>query len=161
MIEGGLQAEPVDLGEGREILRPRTEDVVSKLMDSKNKEELSTEERHDKKMRDDNVWQFEKWREMRTGLMEGEKDSLEFKMNEDEKDVITTIYADDTQSRAAAKTLEELETRNSEGLTKVCQELKALRLKVNEGKTTYMVLATQGIRRREDLSSKIKSVEKL
>ena len=88
--------------------------------------------------------------------MEGEKDSLAFKMNEDEKDVITTIYADDTQSRAAAKMLEELETRNSEGLTKVCQELKALRLKVNEGKTTYMVLATQGIRRREDLSSKIK-----
>ena len=76
-------------------------------------------------------------------------------MTEDEADVITTIYADDTQSRAAAKTKEELERRNSVGLTKVCQELKSLRLKVNEGKTTYMVFATQGIRRRENLNSQI------
>ena len=76
-------------------------------------------------------------------------------MTEDEEDVITTIYADDTQSRAAAKTKEELEQTNSVGLKKVCQELKALRLKVNEGKTTYMVLATQGIRRRENLNSQI------
>ena len=84
------------------------------------------------------------------------KDSLPYNMNEDERDVITTIYADDTQSRAAAKTLEELENRKSKGLTKVCQELKSLRLKVNEGKTMYMVLAMQGIGRREDLSTQIK-----
>ena len=68
--------------------------------------------------------------------------------------MITTIYADDTQSRAAAKTLGELERRNSEGLTKVCKELKAMRLKVNESKTVYMILATQGIRARENLENR-------
>ena len=35
-------------------------------------------------------------------------------MTEDERDVITTIYADDTQSRAAAKTIDELERRKVE-----------------------------------------------
>ena len=69
-------------------------------------------------------------------------------------DVVTTIYADDTQSRAAARTLGELEKQNSKGLTRVCQELKAMRLKVNESKTVYMILATQGIRRRENLDNK-------
>ena len=42
-------------------------------MDNKNKEQLSTEEKHDKRMREDNVWQFEKWREMRSGLREGDQ----------------------------------------------------------------------------------------
>ena len=74
---------------------------------------------------------------------------------EDPSDVVTTIFADDTQSRAAGKTKTELEKRNSEGLTKICNELKAMRLKVNEGKTTYMVLASMGRRRLEDLSSEI------
>ena len=68
---------------------------------------------------------------------------------EDPEDVVTTIYADDTQSRAASKDLKELERRNGQGITKVCNALKALRLKVNEGKTVYMVLATPGIRRRD------------
>ena len=116
---------------------------------------VSSEEKLDKRMRIENVWNFGKWRETRTGLGIGEHDGLTQKMTEDEEDMITTIYADDTKSRAAAKTKEELERRNSVGLTKVCQELKALRLKVNEGKTTYMVLATQGIRRRGNLNSQI------
>ena len=49
----------------------------------------------------------------------------------------------------------ELEERNSRGLTKVCEQLKALRLKVNEDKTTYMILATQGRRMHENLESEI------
>ena len=158
--EGELQAGLADRVE-RQIVeveletRPVVEDIVSKLIDQINKEELSSEEKLDKRMREENVWKFGTWREKRTGLVEGETDGLAQKMTEDEADVITTIYADDTQSRAAAKTKEELERRNSVGLTKVCQELKSLRLKVNEGKTTYMVLATQGIRRRENLNSQI------
>ena len=59
------------------------------------------------------------------------------------------MYADDTQSRAASKDLRELETRNGLGITKVCNELKALRLKVNEDKTVYMVLTTPGIWRKD------------
>ena len=41
------------------------------------------------------------------------------------------------------------------GLTNICEEMKSLRLKVNEHKTTYLVLATQGRRCREDLQSEI------
>ena len=74
---------------------------------------------------------------------------------EDDEDVLTTIYADDTQSRTSARSLKELERRNSVGLTKICKEMKSLRLKVNEDKTTYLVLATQGRRCREDLKSEI------
>ena len=59
-------------------------------------------------------------------------DGLHLREGEDDKDVVTTIYADDTQSRASAKTLKELEKQNREGVTKVCKTLKALRLKVNE-----------------------------
>ena len=63
--------------------------------------------------------------------------------------MITTMYADDTQSRAASRELKELERRNGTGITKVCNQLKALRLKVNEDKTVYMVLTTPGMRRRD------------
>ena len=47
------------------------------------------------------------------------------------------------------KTKKNGEKKNGKGITKVCNELKALRLKVNEGKTVYMVLTTPGIRRRD------------
>ena len=77
-------------------------------------------------------------------------------MKEDPAGVITTIFADNTQSRASSKTKAKLEKRNSEGLTKICKELKAMRLKVNEGKTAYMVLASMRRRRLEDLNSQIK-----
>ena len=101
------------------------------------------------------MWKLETWRKERTGEQGRKKDCLRQKLKEEPADVITTIFADDTQSRASAKTKAELERRNSEGLTKICQELKAMRLKVNEGKTAYMVLASMGRRRQEDLSSQI------
>ena len=82
-------------------------------------------------------------------------DVLKQKVVEEDGDVLTTIYADDTQIRTSAKTLRELELRNSRGLTRICEEMKSLRLKVNEDKTTYLVLASQGRRCREDLQSKI------
>ena len=129
-------------------VRPvRDKGIVSQLVDAK--EVPGTEERHDKKMRNDGVWNLMNWRESRTG--NGQGDKLKQKVKEDDEDVQTSIYADDTQSRAAAKTLVELERRNSIGLTKICTEMKSLRLKVNEDKTTYMVLATQGRRSRQIL----------
>ena len=157
VVEGGQQAGQVDRRNGitnneEAGTRAIDEDIVSTMIDIKEESELLSEETLDKRMRDDGIWEFGKWRE---GLGKNEEDRMAQKLSEDEEDVITTIYADDTQSRAAAKTRNELERRNSEGLTKVCQELKSLRLKVNEGKTPYMVLATQGRRRRENLSSQI------
>ena len=126
-----------------------TKDAISDKIDQKDVEESSSEEKLDQKLRMDGTWKLEDWRRERSGLLAGERDGLRERTVEDPKDLITTIYADDTQSRAAAKTLEELEKRNGEGLTKVCNQLKSLRLKVNEDKTVYMVLATQGIRRRD------------
>ena len=125
--------------------------VVSTLVDGK--ENLTSEERMDKQLRKEGVWCLQTWRKERTG--DGQRDRLLQKTTEEDGDVLTTIYADDTQSRTSAKTKEELERRNSLGLTNICKEMKALRLKVNEDKTTYMVLATQGRRRRENLESEI------
>ena len=124
---------------------------VSQLVDAK--EVSGSEEMLDKKMRKEGAWDLVSWREERSGG--GQNDTLKQKTQEEDEDVYTSIYADDTQSRASAKTLDELERRNSNGLTKICMEMKALRLKVNEDKTTYMVLATQGRRSRENLNSQI------
>lgn len=66
-----------------------------------------------------------------------------------ETDLTTKEDMDKELSRASAKTLRELEKRNGEGVTRVCKVLKAMRLKVNKSKTTYMIIATQGIHTRE------------
>ena len=138
---------------------PEGQGVISKMVDSIPEAELTTEEKLDKDMRRNNVWNLERWRRERTGGMQEINDKLKYRKVEDERDVVTTIYADDTQSRAAAKTLGELEKRNSEGLTRVCKELKAMRLKVNESKTVYMILATQGIRARENLENRQSEID--
>ena len=125
--------------------------LLSRLVDGK--AWPTREEQLDKKLRSEDAWDLVRWREERTGGREGRKDSLKTKESEEAEDVLTTIYADDTQSMASAKTKRELEQRNSRGLTRVCEQLKALRLKVNEDNTTYMILATQGRRARENLES--------
>ena len=130
---------------------PIIKDVISKKIDQKKEEDLTTEEKLDKKLRSNGTWNLQAWRNERTGLRNGEKDIFRQNLEEDPRDVITTMYADDTQSRAASKNLKELERRNGEGITKVCEQLKALRLKVNEDKTVYMVLTTPGIRRRDGI----------
>ena len=56
------------------------------------------------------------------------------------KGVITSAYADDTQSKCAHNKLDELERINAEGITRVCEGLKSLRLKVNEEKTVYLLV---------------------
>ena len=146
-----------DRGGRLEVADETEETAISKLVESIRREDLTTEEHLDKELRSNGKWNLKEWRQERTGAV-GE-DSLRYKQEEDEKDVVTTIYADDTQSRASARTLKELEKRNEEGVTKVCKALKAMRLKVNESKTTYMILATQGIRTRENLATKVSTIE--
>ena len=68
-----------------------------------------TEEKLDQKMRMEVVWKLESWREERTG--DGKTDRLRQKAQQDDEDVQTSIYADNTQSRAAAKTIGELEQK--------------------------------------------------
>ena len=118
-----------------EIVPPRPKEtstdqgVLSKQVDLKI--ELTSEEVLDQQMRRNECWNLSTWRQQRTGN-EGQDDVLIQKKREDDKDVVTSVYADDSQSRTSAKTKKELELRNSHGLTAVCRELKALRLKVNE-----------------------------
>ena len=156
--EAGLvELEVFNKVEDREQGEAQSEDmgVISKNVDKKLDSEKTTEENLDSKLRRDGVWKLEAWRKERTVERGRTRNGLRQKLKEDPADVITTIFAEDTQSRASAKTKGELEKRNSEGLTKICRELKAMRLKVNEGKTAYMVLASMGRRRVEDLNSQI------
>ena len=124
--------------ERREQYR-KDEGLISSVVDGKARPTM--EEQLDKQLRSEGVWNLANWREERTGGDAGSGDRLKTKEKEEAEDVLTTIYADDTQSRASAKTKIELERRNSRGLKRVCEELKALRLKVNEDKTTYMIIA--------------------
>ena len=74
--------------------------------------DLTTEEHLDKELRSNAKWNLEDWKKERTG--ENGEDCLKYRKTEDERDVVTTIYADDTQSRTSARTLRELEKRNGE-----------------------------------------------
>ena len=114
---------------------------------------LSTEEALDQNMRREGQWNLKLWRHGRKG--DEIHDKLLQKKEEEDEDVVTSLYADYSQSRTSAKTKYELETHNSRGLTQICEELKAFQLKVNEDKTTYIVIATQGRKTREDLTSEI------
>ena len=151
--ESGLVEKQVD-ARGAEVFAEDS-GLISRKIDEKSENEKTTEEKLDSQLRKEGVWKLETWRKERTGEGEVKRNGLRQKMREDPRDVLTTIFADDTQSRASAKTKAELERRNSEGLTRICRELKTMRLKVNEGKTTYMVLASLGRRRLEDLDSEI------
>ena len=138
----------------RPMERPRKDKgILSEIVDRKTSPTI--EEQLDMQLRREGIWDLASWRAERSGGNEGAADQLKTKEKEEDNDVLTTIYADDTQSRTSAKTKKELEQRNSSGLTRVCEELKKLRLKVNEDKTTYMILATQGRRARENLDSEI------
>ena len=91
-------------------------------------DKLTTEEHLDKLLRTNRKWKLEEWKNERLGGEDQSMDKLLYRREKDEKDIVTTIYADETQSRASARTLKELEMRNGEGVTRVCKALKALRL---------------------------------
>ena len=84
---------------------PLTRDsgVISNKVDDKQEAEMTTEEKLDRQLRREGLWKLETWRKERTGKEDG-RDFLQQKRREDQTDVITTIFADDTQSRASAKT---------------------------------------------------------
>ena len=148
---GLLMTATENTGQAPGIPLQQDKGLLSRLVDEK--KDLTTEDRRDQELRKEGAWDLPGWRQERTG--NGAHDGLKQKIVEEDGDVLTTIYADDTQSRTSAKSLQELERRNGIGLTRICEEMKSLRLKVNEDKTTYLVIATQGRRCREDLKSEI------
>ena len=113
----GNQDEP-----GRPIKTRSDHGVVSKQIDAKIV--LSTVEALDQNMRREGQWNLQLWRQGRTGGKFHDK-LLQTKEEED-GDVVTSLYADDSHSRTSAKTKSELETRNSRRLTEIFRELKAL-----------------------------------
>ena len=152
-------AHPLNGIERGRVVEEISDSVISQRIDNTPVEKLTSEENLDKEMRKNGRWSLKEWKRERTGGKIEPMDKLHLRKDKDDKDVVTTIYADDTQSRASAKTLKELEKRNGEGVTRVCKALKALRLKVNESKTTYMIIATQGIRVRENLANRVSSID--
>ena len=58
----------------------RISDVIGKEMDDKNEDDITTEEKLDQKLRENRTWNLEVWRKERTGLNQGEKDSLRQKL---------------------------------------------------------------------------------
>ena len=96
-------------------------DVVSENIDQKEVENLSTEEKLDQKLRTDGTWDLKGWKKERCGLLEGERDGLKQRIAEDPRDLITTIYADDTQSRAASKNIRGAGKKEWRGLNKSVQ----------------------------------------
>ena len=95
------------------------------------KTSLTSEERLDQHFRRAGTWDLEGWREERTGGGMGEDDRLLQKEKEEDGDVLSSVYADDTQCRTSAKTKLKLERQNTKGLNEICRQLKALRMKIN------------------------------
>ena len=62
---------------------PVIKDLVSKRIDKKKEEELTTEEKLDKKLRINGTWNLYAWRNERTGLSNGEKDIFRQNLEED------------------------------------------------------------------------------
>ena len=94
----------------------KDEGFLSSIVNGKSRPTM--EEKLYKQLRSERVWNLANWREERTGG-DSTGDQLRTKEKEEAEDVLTTIHADDTQSRASAKTKAELERRNSRGITKV------------------------------------------
>ena len=120
--EAGLQRtqEKVDeLVPERYLEAGADQGVLSNKLDSKI--QLTTEEELDRQMKRNGTWNLSAWRQKRT--MNGGQDyKLIQKKRDDDQDVLTSVYADDSQSRTSAKTKKELELRNSHGLRSNMQE---------------------------------------
>ena len=82
-------------------------------------DKVRTKEHLDKQLRSNGKWKLEEWKNEWIGGEDQVMDRLLYRREKDDKDVVTTIYADDTQSRASARTLKELKLRNGKGVTQV------------------------------------------
>ena len=100
------QQEPeIEEGGGKDIA---TESVNSMKVERIQEDKLTSKERLDKKLRQNGKRNLDNWKNERISGEYEVTDSLKFRKEEDEQDVVTTIYTDDTQSKASAKTLKEL-----------------------------------------------------
>ena len=121
------------------------ESPVSKMVDQKLKENCTSEERFVKMMRKQkNMLQARSWtiqeaRSERTGVG---PDQLRVKRRRDPDDGKSTIYADDSSILASGVTWNQLEVRMHSSLRPTFENMKASRLKVNEDKTEFIIIAS-------------------
>ena len=138
------------LKEEREIYWPSISTItddspLSKMVDRKLEEECTAEELFDIKMRKSNTiagarsWKIQEARNERTGVG---PDQLRVKRRRDPDDGKSTIYADDSSILNSGMTWNQLETRMHSSLRPTFDNMKAIRLKVNEDKTQFIVIAS-------------------
>ena len=122
-----------------------TESPLSRMVDQKAEENCTPEELFDRKMRKKNgvlnaeLWRIKEYRQERTGVG---PDQLRAKKRRDPDDGKSTIYADDSSILSSGTTWKQLESRMHSSLRPTFDNMKASRLKVNENKTQFIVIAS-------------------
>ena len=134
-----------DGAERPSVFSVNEESSVSRIVDNKTEEECTAEELFDKRMRNSRevqetrAWRIEEVRRERTGVG---PDQLRVKKKRDPDDGKSTIYADDSSILTSGSTWTQLEGRMHSSLRPTFNNMKASRLKVNEGKTEYILIAS-------------------
>ena len=120
--------------------------VVSNIVDTKEENQLSEEDKFDITMRHEGNWNIESWRGERT---EVGPDQLRVKKNQEPHDGRAELYADDSTASAAGITWEEVKAKITRTIRPVFENMKSARLKVNEDKTKLLLIASNQKRRAE------------
>ena len=121
------------------------ESPLSRMVDHKSEEDCTAEELFDRKMRtqeevsEEKGWRIEEAKRERTGVG---PDQLRVKRKRGPDDGKSTIYADDSSILTSGSTWNQLEDRMHNSLKPTFSNMKASRLKVNEDKTQYIIIAS-------------------
>ena len=122
---------------------PYEESSVSRMVDEKQEENCTEEELFDKRMRTpgeaSETWRIEEYRRERTGVG---PDQLRVKKRRDPDDGKSTLYADDNSILNSGATWNQLESRMHSSLRPTFNNMKASRLKINEDKTQFIIIAS-------------------
>ena len=85
------------------------------------------------------TWRIEEYRRERTGVG---PDQLRVKKRRDPDDGKSTLYADDNSILNSGATWNQLESRMHSSLRPTFNNMKASRLKINEDKTQFIIIAS-------------------
>ena len=142
---GSINAER---GENRQVGVRRNNETssVSRMVDIREENQSSEEEKFDIAMRRTDIWNIDSWRGART---EVGPNQLRVKKNQEPHDGRAELYVDDSTARASGKMWEEVKAKITRILKPVFLNMKAARLKVNEDKTKLLLITSNQKRRAE------------
>ena len=115
------------------------------MVNQKSVEDCTKEELYDKEMQkkagtlSNKSWKIQEAQRERTGVG---PDQLRVKRRRDPDDGKSTIYADDSSIINSGITWKQLEIKMHSSLKPTFENMKASRLKVNEDKTEYIIIAS-------------------